>query len=181
MRWLIIPLLLAAILFFGCLGSSAPPAPPYKAPAKQNTTVTLPAQNTSTTTPPAPPSPPVTPPKNTTKPANQTTTPPAKPPNATSPATNATPPAVNNTTSQPPSSLVCGGSGSTAMLECIVDEAISQKKVSICTQLTSQEDRYKCFTRWCYSPSKDYKQCQALTNTDDRLGCLNKCNPNFNT
>ncbi len=172
MRWLIIPILLAAILFFGCLGPSSPPAPPYKAPVRSNSSVTLPpTPNTTVVTPPTPP----TPPKNVTKPAvnNTTIIPPVN-------KTNATGPVVNQTIITAPA-LVCGGTGGSDQFECLVNVSISQKNVSICTQLTLSTDRYKCFTRWCYSGARDYKQCQSLPNTDDRLGCLNKCNPNFNT
>lgn len=175
MRWLLVPLLVALILFFGCLGQAAPPAPPYKAPSKTNDTITPPlAQNASAGTPPAPPSDVVVPPKNATKPANNTVTPPSSPTNVTTPPANVTAPPPT-----PPS--VCGGLGGSGQLECIAQSAIAQKNVLICTQLTLRDDRYKCFTRWCYSGARDYKQCQALPDNDDRLGCLNKCNPNFNT
>lgn len=178
MKWLLLPLLLVVlILFFGCLGPTAPAAPPYKAPSKTNDTITPPpAKNASPDTPITPPSKPLVPPKNVTKPANQTVSPPSNPANATTPQANAT---QNNTPPAP--SSVCGGLGGSGQLECIAQAAIGQKNVLICTQLTLREDRYKCFTRWCYSGARDYKQCQALPDNDDRLGCLNKCNPNFNT
>lgn len=180
MRWLLlIALMLTFILFFGCLGPSAPPAPPYKAPVKQNNTVTnnTPLPPPAAVTPPAKPSGPLVPPKNVTKPATPPATPPAA--NTTPPAANITSPPSNPATPAAPS--ICGGTGGSDQLECIILAAIAQKEVRICTQLTLSTDRYKCFTRWCYSGARDYKQCQALPNNDDRLGCLNKCNPNFNT
>ncbi len=182
MRWLpliallLISILFASILFSGCLGQSAPPAPPYKTPSKSNVTVTLPpVKNTPVVTPPAPPAPP----KNVTKPPvnNTSVTPPVNRTNVTTPPANVTAPPQNVTA--PP--VICGGTGGSDQLECIILASIAQKEVRICTQLTLSTDRYKCFTRWCYSGARDYKQCQSLPNNDDRLGCLNKCNPNFNT
>ncbi|MCL6089236.1 MAG: hypothetical protein M1530_03705, partial [Candidatus Marsarchaeota archaeon] len=165
-----------------------PPAPAYRGPGVgNNTPVVVPpkakpvANNTSTI---------VTPPRNATLPPKTNATVPPKQNASTSAgnASNASAPgapgqnASNNTTaSPPPPSLVCGGSTSSDALDCISQAAIVQKNVVFCTQLVVQDARYQCLTRWCYSAARDYKQCDKLANNDDRLGCLNKCNPNFNT
>ncbi len=65
--------------------------------------------------------------------------------------------------------------------DIVIAQAVAQKDVGLCTRLTDQNSRYICITAWCGSEARDYKQCSRLTNYDDNLACLNKCNPNSNT
>jgi hypothetical protein len=67
------------------------------------------------------------------------------------------------------------------LLACVTQEAISGHDVTRCTQLDDKDLRYKCITHWCSSTGRDYHMCDKLRDYDDRMGCLNKCNPNANT
>ena len=186
MRLSALALLLSLIFLAGCFGPATPAPPQYVPPGVYNASSNphVPAAGNA-------PNPASQPPAST-----QTPVVPVNTPNSVNPPAVVTPPVViptpeanhstpaNSSVSLPvPStpSVLCAGSGSSDALECIIVASIAQKKVSVCLQLSSQEDRYKCFTRWCYSASRDYHQCEGLNKTDDRLGCLIKCNPNFNT
>jgi len=52
--------------------------------------------------------------------------------------------------------------------------------VTACTVLSNQEERLSCIAQWCGSENRDYTKCYTLVDNDDKLGCLNKCNPNSN-
>ncbi|MFA6213736.1 MAG: DUF4382 domain-containing protein [Candidatus Micrarchaeia archaeon] len=52
--------------------------------------------------------------------------------------------------------------------------------VTACTAISDQQERLSCIAQWCGSEDRDYQKCYDLTDEDDRLGCLNKCNPNSN-
>lgn len=183
MRLWLLAILLSSVLLFGCFGPDVPPAPAYKAPAVKNQT---PAPVRNLTRPPTLPAPP----KNETAPKNTAVSrPPPKPvQNGTAPAKNASSVRPSNASASnaaanitAPAPLPCNGLRTSEALECLAAESISKKDVALCTQLTAAEDRYACFTRFCYSAARDFKQCDKLTNTDDRLGCIQKCSPNFNT
>ena len=75
----------------------------------------------------------------------------------------------------------CSRKSGAEKIECAYMEARNSKDVSLCTSLLdAKDDRFKCITQWCASGARDFKQCEKLSG-DDRLGCLNKCNPNPNT
>lgn len=74
----------------------------------------------------------------------------------------------------------CAGMSGNALVDCTYLRAVSEKDVTACTALAAQEQRYSCIARWCGSEARDYSQCDRLPDSDDRLGCLNKCNPNPN-
>ncbi len=187
MRIWLVSLAILGLLMLGCLGSSAPPAPEYRGPAVgNNTPAALPPKpkpvvnNTSA----VPPNATIPPKANVTVPPKQNVSAPnASAQNASNASAGNVPaPGVSNNATLPPSpALVCNGSTSSDALECISQAAVSQKNVALCIQLAVKDARYQCLTRWCYSAARDFHQCEKLTNTDDRLGCLNKCNPNFNT
>jgi hypothetical protein len=52
--------------------------------------------------------------------------------------------------------------------------------LSACTAISEQQGRFSCIAQWCGSEARDYQKCYNLTDENDRLGCLNKCNPNPN-
>lgn len=52
--------------------------------------------------------------------------------------------------------------------------------VAACTAISDQQERLSCIAQWCGSEARDYNKCYDLTDENDRLGCLNKCNPNSN-
>ena len=191
MKLWLLAVLCASALLFGCFGYSAPAAPPYQPPYQQPAPVTpsqasnssITSQNETAPTPPVITPQPIVPVVNESAP-NETVVDNTSMNssdngigtiNSTTPAENAS----GNNTSAP--TTICGGSGSTDQLDCISAAAISQKDVVICTQLVTLDARNMCFNRWCSSAARDYNKCQALTNNDDRLGCLNRCNPNFNS
>ena len=181
MRLLFIASLLTLILLAGCFGPSTPAPPQYKPPVEKNLTPNAPSiSNASGNKTPAKPVVPPAPAKNQTPPSKPTTIPPKV--NLTVPKVNTT---VNNSSLPiaPPAAaeILCSGLGTSDALECLIQASIAKKDAEICTQLTTQDDRYKCFTRWCYSAARDYHQCDKLQNPDDRTGCLMKCNTNFNT
>jgi hypothetical protein len=75
----------------------------------------------------------------------------------------------------------CGALNGSAKVECAFAKARDYKNVSLCaTSLYLKDDIFKCITQWCASEARDFNQCEQLTG-DNRLGCLNKCNPNPNT
>ncbi|MDE1798118.1 MAG: hypothetical protein KGH63_01790 [Candidatus Micrarchaeota archaeon] len=84
---------------------------------------------------------------------------------------------------QPPAAAPadCGSLSGDAYSQCRTQEAINSQNVTYCVSIADQDGRFKCVTAWCLSPARDYHQCGNLTNYDDRLACLNKCNPNPNT
>ena len=177
MRLLLLAALLSALLIGGCVNSSPPP-PEYRPTADKNLTppVYVPPKTTGNGTP-ANPVVPVDPPRNNSNGTAPKTNTSVKN-NTTLP--NSSMPAVNTTVTVP-GALPCLGIRTTDALDCLAQLSIAQKDVLVCTQLSDKTDRLKCFNRWCSSGARDYHQCDKLTNTDDRLGCLVKCNPNFNT
>lgn len=74
----------------------------------------------------------------------------------------------------------CADLENSQIMDCVSQLAISSKNVSMCTSFWFPADRLSCITRWCLSASRDFTQCERLENIDERLGCLNKCNPNQN-
>lgn len=52
--------------------------------------------------------------------------------------------------------------------------------VTACTAISDSSARLSCIAMWCGSENRDYKKCYNLADENDRLGCLNKCNPNQN-
>jgi hypothetical protein len=80
-----------------------------------------------------------------------------------------------------PTGTDCNLKSGEDQLQCQSQLAISNNDVKICTQLNDKDIRFKCITIWCSSAGRDYNQCDGLTDYDDRLGCLNKCNPNMNS
>lgn len=53
--------------------------------------------------------------------------------------------------------------------------------LAACVAISDQPQRLSCIAQWCGSAARDFNQCYNLTDENDRLGCLNKCNPNPNT
>lgn len=49
-----------------------------------------------------------------------------------------------------------------------------------CAAISDQQERFSCIAQWCGSEARDYYKCYDLADDNDRLGCLNKCNPNPN-
>lgn len=74
----------------------------------------------------------------------------------------------------------CPGKTGPDLVECTYVQAAGARNVSICTSLPTKQDRFDCIARWCGSSARDFKQCESMKDPDDRLGCLNKCNPNSN-
>jgi len=52
--------------------------------------------------------------------------------------------------------------------------------LAACTAISDQQERLSCIAMWCGSENRNYSKCYDLTDDNDRLGCLNKCNPNSN-
>jgi len=52
--------------------------------------------------------------------------------------------------------------------------------VTACASISEEQARLSCIAQWCGSENRDYNRCYSLANDDDKLGCLNKCNPNSN-
>lgn len=75
----------------------------------------------------------------------------------------------------------CAGQTGDALTQCEGKAAVAQKDVTLCTRLADQNGRFICITAWCGSQARDYKQCGKLSDYNDNLACLNKCNPNSNT
>ena len=75
----------------------------------------------------------------------------------------------------------CTGKTGRGQVECYAMQATGAKDVKVCTGLAARQDRFDCIAQWCGSAARDFTQCSSLTDYDDRLGCLNKCNPNSNT
>lgn len=92
------------------------------------------------------------------------------------------PPAEEPKVEEPaPPANPCEGKTGADNVECAYLEARAGRDVTVCTALLSEkDDRFKCITQWCASDARDFNQCGRLEG-DDRLGCLNKCNPNQNT
>lgn len=75
----------------------------------------------------------------------------------------------------------CMGMSGDGLIQCTYERAKSSNDVAACTALVAQADRNICIAQWCGSEMRDYTQCDRLSNYDDNLGCLSKCNPNPNT
>ncbi|MCX6771254.1 MAG: DUF4382 domain-containing protein [Candidatus Micrarchaeota archaeon] len=52
--------------------------------------------------------------------------------------------------------------------------------LTACIAISGSQQRLACIAMWCGSEARDYKMCYSLIDENDRLGCLNKCNPNSN-
>lgn len=91
------------------------------------------------------------------------------------------PPATQPQAQPAPSQGSCYGMSGDNLIQCVYAQAVASKDVTICTSLGEQNGRFICIAQWCGSAARDYRQCDRLTNYDDNLGCLSKCNPNPNT
>ena len=191
MRFNLLVFLFAFAMLFGCFGFGAPQAPPYQPPAyaPQAPSPSVQTLNNSPAPIPAPAAPAqepppeliVTSPNDTAQINNTTEVAPIIPTEPGIGDLNSSEPAQNTSdNSTAPAGPICGGFGTSDQLDCIATAAISQKNVGLCTQLVTYDDRIKCFNRWCNSGARDYHKCSALADKNDRMSCLNMCNPNFN-
>jgi hypothetical protein len=175
-------LMAVGLLLSGCAGSQANEKTPTDgSPAAPNAPVASPPNVPVASAPNAPSAPDYVAPSAPKAPA-------ATGPDTTTPGTNPVGSSPTPVVSQPqapttpePGTDPCAGRSGDDLRICVSDQAVANKDVSVCTRLTIQDDRYKCFTAWCGSGSRDFTQCDKLTDYDDKLACRNKCNPNSNT
>ena len=64
--------------------------------------------------------------------------------------------------------------------DCEFAACPKENGLAACVAISEQQERLSCIAVWCGSESRDYNKCYGLANNDDKLGCLNKCNPNSN-
>ncbi|MFA5108269.1 MAG: hypothetical protein WC492_01915 [Candidatus Micrarchaeia archaeon] len=175
----VLAIFMALFFSFGCTSSKS--VEPVYVPANNSQAqTTTPAQTT-----PAPNSTPTTPTPATTPIPTisepEPTVPVQEPAPVQQTANNSVEQNVNPANTGASALSSCAGMTATDQAECVFKLAESQKDVSLCIYIQDKDWRHSCITRWCLSGSRDFSQCEKLSDYDDRLGCFNKCNPNPNT
>ncbi|MFA5929993.1 MAG: DUF4382 domain-containing protein [Candidatus Micrarchaeia archaeon] len=64
--------------------------------------------------------------------------------------------------------------------DCEFEACPKENSLAACIAISSQPERLSCIAMWCGSENRDFNKCYNLTDENDKLGCLNKCNPNSN-